>query len=228
MHKGIGSRNQAIGLALLVAGLIALLLLLPGLLGGRGPAPLRVLFGWGAVGVLLAAVLGGVVVLFADKLGWQVRWPAVAAAEVIFLGLLAALHLGQPAPLAAARAGAGGGLVGWALSQLLLIVLPLELAWLVIALITAGAAGLFWRGLPPVWTGRPVAWLRGAGAFVRGLRPPRAVAPARPAASRPPAGLSRPAAPPPESFIKKAGRLAVGAVAFIRQLAGGMLQIGRA
>ena len=163
---------------MLAVGLIALVLLLPGLLGGRGPAPLRVLFGWGAVGVLLVAILGGVAVLFADKLGWQVRWPVVAAAEVIFLGLLAALHLGRPAPLAAARAGDGGGLVGWALSQLLLVVLPLELAWLVIALIAAGAAVFLWRGLPPAWTDRPAA-------FVRGLRPTRPVTTPRPAASRP-------------------------------------------
>ena len=206
-------RNQVIGLALLAVGLIALVLLLPGLLGGRGPAPLRVLFGWGAAGILLAAVLGGVAVLFADKLGWQVRWPVVAAAEVIFLGLLVALHLGQPAPLAAARAGDGGGLVGWALSQLLLVVLPLELAWLVIALIAAAAAVLLWRGLPPAWTGRPAA-------FVRGLRPPRAVTTPRPAASRP---TWTPAPSPAEPLTARAGRLAAGVAAFIRQFAGGLL-----
>jgi S-DNA-T family DNA segregation ATPase FtsK/SpoIIIE len=202
-------RTQAIGLALLAVGLIALALLLPGLLGGRGPAPLRVIFGWGAAGVLLAVVLGGVAVLFADKLGWQVRWPAVAAAEVICLGLLAALHLGQPTPLAAARAGDGGGLVGWALSQVLLVVLPLELAWLVIALSVTIAAVFLWRGLPPAWTDRPAA-------FVRGLRPSRT--------ARSTDGFRQPPVPPlAEPLAVRAGRWAAGVAAFIRQFAGGLL-----
>jgi S-DNA-T family DNA segregation ATPase FtsK/SpoIIIE len=216
-------RNQVIGLALLAVGLIALALLLPDPLGGRGPAPLRVLFGLGAVGVLLAVVLGGVAVLFADKLDWQVRWSAVAAAEVLFLALLAALHLDQSAPLAAARAGEGGGLVGWALSQLLLMALPPELAWLAITLIAIGAAILLWRSLPPAWASRPVAWFRAAGAFVRGLRrPPRVGAPTRPTAVRPTDGVNHPP-PPPAPLTERAGRLAAGAAAFIRQLAGGLL-----
>jgi len=213
-------RNQAIGLALLVVGLIALALLLPGLLGGQGPAPLRILFGWGAAGILLAAVLGGVAVLFADKLGWQVRWPAVAAGEVIFLALLAAAHLRQAAPLTAARAGAGGGLVGWALSQLLLIVFPVELAWIVIALILAAAAVCFWRSLPAAWIGRPAALFGEVGALVRSRRPARPSAAPRPVSPRPP---WTPAPPPRAAFSEKIGRLAAGAGAFVRQFVGGLL-----
>lgn len=166
-------RTPAIGLALLAVGLLALALLLPGLFENAGPAPLRVLFGAGAVVVALAAILGGVATLFADKLGWQARWPAVAAGEIIFLAWLAAAHLEQPAPLAAARSGEGGGLVGWALSQLLLLALPRELAWAVIAgAAIAGAIGL-WRSLPAAWTGRPAAWRQAGAAALRRLRPPQ-------------------------------------------------------
>ncbi|MEJ5197867.1 MAG: hypothetical protein WHX53_02990, partial [Anaerolineae bacterium] len=91
-------RNETIGLGLLCGGLVALVLLLPGIPGAAGPAPLRMAFGWAAPVVVLALVTGGVALLFADRMGWQVRWSAIAAAEAGFLVLLAAAHLGEPEP----------------------------------------------------------------------------------------------------------------------------------
>lgn len=202
-------RNPLLGLLLMAVGLIALALLLPGLLDKTGPAPLRVLLGWGAIGATLAAIVGGVAVLFADRFGWQVRWPAVVAGEVIFLALLAAAHLEQVAPLAAARAGAGGGLVGWALSQLLLAVLPHELAWVVLAGIGCGGLIGLWRSLPATWRAWPIGRLHAVQAFVRGRRP------------SPPATDDMPGIP--AISFAQAGRLAERAGAFLRRLATALL-----
>ena len=72
------TRNEIVGLVLVVVGLIALVLLLPGLVGRPGPAPMRVLFGWGAVIVVLALILGGLAVLFSNRMGWEIRWLTIA------------------------------------------------------------------------------------------------------------------------------------------------------
>jgi S-DNA-T family DNA segregation ATPase FtsK/SpoIIIE len=160
-------RNETIGLALLGLGLIALL----GLLGGQGPAPLRVLFGWGAEVIILALALGGVAALLAGRMGWQVRWMAVAAGEILFTVLLTAAHLTQRDPLAAAQAGEGGGLLGWATSQLLTAILPLTLTWGVTVVAAGAACWLLWRSLPPTWTGTVITVLRQARRLVLGLLP---------------------------------------------------------
>ncbi|MCX7671925.1 MAG: hypothetical protein N2439_17875, partial [Anaerolineae bacterium] len=174
-------RHETIGLGLLCGGLLALVLLLPGEPGAAGPAPLRVAFGAAAVAVVLALVAGGIALLFAERLGWQVRWPAIAAAEVGFLVLVAAAHLSEREPWPAARAGRGGGVVGWALSQLLLAVFPPEAAYALLILAGVLALVAFWRGLPPSWTARPNAWL---GRAIVLLKPGRASRPTtRPAPS---------------------------------------------
>ncbi len=147
--------HRAVGLILVVIGLIALALLLPDLAYETGAAPLRVLLGWGALPFVLATALGGVIVLFADRLGWHVRWQAIAAAEVIFLTLLTATHLGRAEPLSTARSGAGGGLIGWAISQALTIVLPTPLAWATLAAVGLAAAWFLWQDLPSTWTQWP-------------------------------------------------------------------------
>ncbi len=164
-------RNEPIGLALLGLGLIATVLVMPGLSGGQGPAPLRVLFGWGAAVVILALAIGGVVALFAGRMGWQVRWMAVTAGEILFVALSAAAHLAQGDPLQAAQAGEGGGLLGWAASQLLLSVLPLPLAWGVTALAIAAALWFLWRSLPATWTGAVITAGRLIGRLVRDMLP---------------------------------------------------------
>jgi len=125
------SRDESLGLMFLFAGLIALLLLTPGLLGDAGPALLRVLFGWGAPVVVLGLVLGGVALVFSGKMGWQVRWKAVAFGELFFFCLLILIHVGIQDPFDVALAGSGGGIVGWAGSEFLELLLPFPFVWLV-------------------------------------------------------------------------------------------------
>ncbi len=80
------------------------------------------LFGYGSV-VISAGILGLGVVILLPKLNITVKFPArrILALEIAFLSLLAILHLayGDPELRALARAGQGGGYIGWALSQLI-------------------------------------------------------------------------------------------------------------
>jgi S-DNA-T family DNA segregation ATPase FtsK/SpoIIIE len=77
------------------------------------------LFGYGSV-VISGGILGLGVVILLPKLGLVIKFPAqrILALEITFLSLLAILHLalGDTELLAIARAGGGGGYVGWALS----------------------------------------------------------------------------------------------------------------
>jgi S-DNA-T family DNA segregation ATPase FtsK/SpoIIIE len=119
-------KGKTLSVVLLVAGLAALLLLLPGLFSTAAP-PLQVAFGWGAFVVCAALVGGGVAIFIAQELhwhfagrsSWRVSWKAVALAELLLLLLLTLTHLATDRSLEAALAGKGGGLVGWAGSTLL-------------------------------------------------------------------------------------------------------------
>ncbi|MBM4460278.1 MAG: hypothetical protein FJ011_21350, partial [Chloroflexi bacterium] len=140
-------KNSILGSALLVAGLVALLLLTPGVVSVVGPAPLRVAFGWGAYVVVVALVLGGLAIAFADRLGRQVRWDAVLYGECLFLAALAFTALATGADGQDAWRGRGGGIVGWALAQLLAALLG-ELLALAATVAAAGCAvWLLWRSL---------------------------------------------------------------------------------
>jgi DNA segregation ATPase FtsK/SpoIIIE, S-DNA-T family len=118
--------SRTLSVALLVAGLVALLLLLPGLFG-TAASPLRVALGWGAFVVCAALVGGGVAVYlapelhhrFAPRSGLRASWKAVALAELLLILLLILTHLATGRSLEATLAGEGGGLVGWAGSTLL-------------------------------------------------------------------------------------------------------------
>jgi DNA segregation ATPase FtsK/SpoIIIE, S-DNA-T family len=147
------TRNEIIGLVLLAVGLIALVLLLPGLVGGPGPAPMRVLFGWGAVLVVLALILGGVAMLLSNRMGWEIRWLTIAGGELMFLALVTAAHLATRDPLTAALAGNGGGLLGWAARDALQSVMPQRAAWAVTVVVFGAGLFLLWLGLPERWTG---------------------------------------------------------------------------
>lgn len=83
---------------------------------------LRTLFGVGSV-VVAGGILALGVIILLPKMGVVIRFPTgrILALEVAFLALLALLHLlsGDPELLALARAGGGGGYVGWGLSVLI-------------------------------------------------------------------------------------------------------------
>ncbi len=176
-------KYETLGQVLLAIGLALILLLVPGLFMAEGTAALRVLFGWGGFGVVAGFLIGGTLLLFAPKFGWRVRWRAVVFAELIFLVLLLVLHLSVDGSLDAALAGAGGGLVGWAFSQLLLLVFPMAIAWGVAWLALFVAALFFVRSLPEPWAEAIQKRLTRAGRATRGwlgglvssltLRPPQ-------------------------------------------------------
>lgn len=80
---------------------------------------LKSLFGYGSV-IVSGGILGLGVVILLPKLGIVVTFPTrrILALEIAFFSLLAILHLaaGDSELRALARAGQGGGYVGWALS----------------------------------------------------------------------------------------------------------------
>ncbi len=77
------------------------------------------LFGYGSV-VVSAGILALGVIILLPKMGVTIQFPTcrILALEIGFLALLAVLHLatGETELRALARAGQGGGLVGWATS----------------------------------------------------------------------------------------------------------------
>ncbi len=148
------SRNDLIGWGLVGAGLIALMLLVPGLASARGPAPMRVLLGWGAFIAVPAVILGGVMLAFAGRLGWEVNWRAIVCGEVLFLAVISLLHLSTTQPSLAGWTGVGGGIVGQGITQPLADLLGTVGARLVLLVATAAALWALWVSLPPRWTGR--------------------------------------------------------------------------
>ncbi len=153
------TRDEQLGLILALAGLIALLLLVPLTGEGGGPPLLRVVFGWGAVVLAPALALGGVLIAFSGRLGWQVRWPAIALLEVLFWAVLTIVHLYLSDPLAAALAGRGGGVVGWASAQALVDVFGLTAARVISAAGSLILLALLWRTLPASWTAPIQGWV---------------------------------------------------------------------
>jgi S-DNA-T family DNA segregation ATPase FtsK/SpoIIIE len=156
-------RDEQVGAGLVVVGLVALFLLMPGQFG-PGQPPLRVLLGWGSIVAVIVLILGGLAVAFAPRLGWRVRWQAVVWGELLVLALLTLTHVGLADPLAAARAGRGSGLVGWALSQALAFLLPAPMAQALAVVWALSAGWLLWRALPVCWTAGvarvfPPGWL---------------------------------------------------------------------
>jgi hypothetical protein len=160
-------KNESLSIALLVAGLAALLLLLPDLFSAGAP-PLQVALGWGAFVVVAALVGGGVGLFFVPRLSHHVTprpyrhfagrvggsvslqipasgWKAVAFAELLLLTLLVVTHLAVGHSLELALAGQGGGLVGWAGSALLVGLVGEAAAWVIALSITAVTAWLLFR-----------------------------------------------------------------------------------
>ena len=102
---------------------------------------LRLLFGFGAIVVAVMVMAGG---------AWALRglvndtfviaWRRVVGGEVLFIALLSLVHIPITDARAAADRGDGGGMIGWAISQLLMNkvgMLPAVGLLLLIALIGA-------------------------------------------------------------------------------------------
>jgi S-DNA-T family DNA segregation ATPase FtsK/SpoIIIE len=155
--QGILSYLDEIGGFLLIAvGLISFLTLLSPASGTPGAAwsgALRQAFGMGAF-IISAAVLLAGALLLAPKIGIPVRfnWRRVVGAELFFVFLLAYLHAGIRASIggeagkieAFARAmdGQGGGYVGWAIQELIHMLLGDVVTGLLLLALLVLSAGM--------------------------------------------------------------------------------------
>jgi DNA segregation ATPase FtsK/SpoIIIE, S-DNA-T family len=172
--------DRSIGISLFLAGLVALLLCLPGLFQVASPPPLWVVLGWSAPVAIAALLFGGLALTYATKLAWQVRWWAVAAGELFLLALLSlfAVYTFLPLPieerLSSAFLGQGGGLLGWAIFRLLSETGNPTLAWIIASALLLLGGWLLWLTLPWEWTSAIAHMahtaLTAAGSLVRSLR----------------------------------------------------------
>ena len=114
--------NEVVGFALIVFGIlsfISLYISADALVAVTWADMLTALFGNGAI-FLASALFALGIVLWLPKAGIRFRFSSarMLALEIIFLSILAILHLGNSDSelRALARAGQGGGLIGWGLS----------------------------------------------------------------------------------------------------------------
>ncbi len=149
--------NEVVGFALIIFGIlsfISLYIASDALVAVTWANMLTALFGDGAIFVAGALSAFGVV-LWLPKVGFRLRLRSarMLALEIIFLSVLAILHLGNSDTelRALARAGQGGGLIGWGLSYPLYWVLgrPAALAFfsILIGICAVAAVGLRRRHL---------------------------------------------------------------------------------
>jgi S-DNA-T family DNA segregation ATPase FtsK/SpoIIIE len=125
--------------------LLSLLSVTHGAISDWWAMQLRRVFGWGALAVAGLVIVAGIALLMRrreDK--WGVPWLRVIGFEFVLGASLALLHLtaGGSTPLATAEAGRGGGLVGWAISTLLVDAIGTPATVLLMSLL--GAAGAVW------------------------------------------------------------------------------------
>jgi len=115
--------DEIAAIVLIVFGIVSFLSLLnvsaDATISTAWSSALKSLFGYGSV-IVSGGILGLGIVILLPKLGIVVTFPTrrILALEIAFLSLLAILHLaaGDSELRALARAGQGGGYVGWALS----------------------------------------------------------------------------------------------------------------
>ncbi len=159
------------GIVLLVFGVISLMALFnvagDAVLARSWSHALRQLFGYGSVVVALGIIISGVLI-FLPRIGVNLPFTArsVFALEVAFLAFLALLHLGQRDPelRALARAGEGGGFIGWGMC-----VLPASLFGDTVSIILFGAVLAFSIGvIIGIRQEQVTAWFnRVAGFFIQ-------------------------------------------------------------
>ncbi len=180
-------QQEILGLGLMALGVVTLLGLLSitqGALSDWWALLLRRIFGWGALAVAGGVIAAGAVLAVQNRRGaWEIPWERVVGLEILLAAALALLHLAVAGtePLEVAEAGSGGGLVGWAIGQLLVETLGTGLAIPVLAL--AGLGGLvLGLDLPLSQTAqRLVTW---ANERVEAIEA-QAASPTMPAASEP-------------------------------------------
>lgn len=143
-------RREILGLLLLALAAITILGLFSvtsGALSNWWAKFLRSIFGWGAHLVAIAMLVAGIALLLSNlgqALG--IEWRTIVGLEVVFVAALAFVHLLSFSrdPFRLAKGGGGGGLVGWAVSSLLIEALGWPMALLILlALLSLGIAITF-------------------------------------------------------------------------------------
>ncbi len=144
--------NEVVGFALIVFGILSftsLYIASDALVAVTWADMLTALFGDGAIFVAGALFAFGIA-LWLPKAGFRFRFSSarMLALEIIFLSILAILHLGNSDSelRALARAGQGGGLIGWGLSYPFFWILGRQAA-LVFFAILIGACAVVTVGL---------------------------------------------------------------------------------
>ena len=159
-------RRELVGFGLLVLAIITLLSLLAitsGAVSDSWAALLRQLFGWGAIPAALGVGWLGILLLWGslrDETEPILRWDIIIGIELVFVTGLSLLHLlvGGDDPLATAQAGAGGGILGWAISMMLANAVGRLGAGAILALLFLAGVGL----LMGFSSTAPQSWLTGA------------------------------------------------------------------
>jgi S-DNA-T family DNA segregation ATPase FtsK/SpoIIIE len=155
-------KRELVGFGLLVLAVITLLSLLSitsGAVSDSWAALLCQLFGWGAIPVALGVGWLGVLLLWGslrDETEPLLRWDVIIGIELVFVAGLSLFHLlvGGDEALSTAQAGAGGGIVGWAISSMLANATGRLGAGAILALLFLAGVGLlmgFSSAAPPSW-----------------------------------------------------------------------------
>jgi S-DNA-T family DNA segregation ATPase FtsK/SpoIIIE len=172
------------------------------------------LFGWGAIPAAGLLGLMGLLLLFGRLKDEAFTLPLdiIIGVEVLFVVGLAVTHLAvasQADPLRLARAGLGGGFVGWAISRFFVDMVGLPLTLTILSLIALGGLGLVlrltitdliaWVGQSGDWAQRHLNYLRQPQPDAAAVDKKASPSPAAKAKTPKPASPSppQPAAPPP-------------------------------
>ena len=134
-------------LALAAITILSLFSITSGVLSNWWARFMRHIFGWGAYLVAVGLAVAGLCLLLSN-LGQEMKpdWKIVTGLEIIFASGLALVHLlsFSPDPWHLAESGKGGGLVGWAVSNLLIGALGWPIALLILlAILSLGIAMTF-------------------------------------------------------------------------------------
>ena len=121
----------------------------------------RRLLGWGAYPLALVLVVGAGVMLAGERLQIALGWEPLVGLEVALVALLGLTHRweGGDVSLAWAEQGRGGGLVGWAISSVLVGWPGPLLGRILLLLFVALGAWMMWYWAPAAWRERVWAFV---------------------------------------------------------------------
>jgi S-DNA-T family DNA segregation ATPase FtsK/SpoIIIE len=158
--RSIGGAHQRelIGGVAALAGLLMLIVVLAGGSGSNRPPFLVVLAGWTAPLLALAVLIFGAVLLLGRKAGyWSAE--ALVGAELLLLGLQVGTYVAanESVNWGVRLDGSAGGLIGWALGNLLMAAFGRWLALLLAAVLVATGAIMLLRYTPLVYVAAGLA-----------------------------------------------------------------------